>query len=218
MDSSTPSLTALQRDVLEAFFAREQGFFLTGGAALVGFHLHHRETFDLDLFTLDDEAFERARHVLADVAKAIDASLLTRQDAPGFQRHLLTREDGTVVVDLVRERAVQVVPDKPMHDGIRVDPPEEILVNKVTTLISRSEERDLVDLMFLERSGFAIEPALAHALEKDGGCTPGQLAFILSDVVIPDAAQLPADVSPAELRDYLKGLVRRLRRSALPSP
>jgi hypothetical protein len=45
-------LTALQAEVLGEFFRREQGFFLTGGAALAGFHLCHRETHDLDLFTL----------------------------------------------------------------------------------------------------------------------------------------------------------------------
>jgi hypothetical protein len=47
MDSSAPSkLTALQREVLDAFFQRERGFFLTGGAALAGFHLGHRTTDD----------------------------------------------------------------------------------------------------------------------------------------------------------------------------
>lgn len=47
-------LTPLQRDLLEAFFQRESRFFLTGGPALVGYHLGHRETADLDLFTTDD--------------------------------------------------------------------------------------------------------------------------------------------------------------------
>jgi hypothetical protein len=48
MDSSAPSkLTAFQREVLDAFFQRERGFFLTGGAALAGFHLGHRTTEDL---------------------------------------------------------------------------------------------------------------------------------------------------------------------------
>lgn len=44
-------LTPLQREILERFFARQSGFFLTGGGALAGFHLGHRETHDLDLFT-----------------------------------------------------------------------------------------------------------------------------------------------------------------------
>jgi hypothetical protein len=53
MDSSPrSSLTPLQRDLLDAFFARERRFFLTGGAALAGFYFGHRTTDDLDFFTL----------------------------------------------------------------------------------------------------------------------------------------------------------------------
>ena len=48
------ALSDLQKDFLEEFFRREDRFFLTGGAALVGFHLGHRETHALDLLTLED--------------------------------------------------------------------------------------------------------------------------------------------------------------------
>lgn len=51
MTDCSNDLSALQRALLEAFFSREGEFYLTGGAALVGFHLHHRHTDDLDLFT-----------------------------------------------------------------------------------------------------------------------------------------------------------------------
>ena len=86
MVSPAPSkLTAFQREVLEAFFQRERGFFLTRGAALAGFHLGHRTTDDLDLFTLQQAAFERSRFVVADVAAAVGAVLEVRQDAPGFR-------------------------------------------------------------------------------------------------------------------------------------
>jgi len=44
-------LSPLQIDVLREFFTREQRFVLTGGGALVGFHLQHRSSDDLDLFT-----------------------------------------------------------------------------------------------------------------------------------------------------------------------
>ena len=47
-------LDNFQREILTAFFERQRGFFLTGGAALVGFHLKHRTTLDLDLFTYED--------------------------------------------------------------------------------------------------------------------------------------------------------------------
>ena len=58
-------------DFLTAFFQREHRFFLTGGAALVGFHLGHRETYDLDLFTLDDVVNE-GFSVVQDVAQQMN--------------------------------------------------------------------------------------------------------------------------------------------------
>jgi predicted nucleotidyltransferase component of viral defense system len=208
-------LTPLQADVLREFFARERGFHLTGGAALAGYHLGHRETTDLDLFALDDETFDRGRPVLEAVAAALGAAFEIRQDAPGFLRCVLTRSEA-LVVDLVRERAAQTAGEKQVHAGVRVDPPEEILANKLTTLVGRAEERDLIDVLFLERAGFRVEAALDAALAKDGGCTPATLAWLLSEMEIPDGIALPAGVTPAELRAYVGDLVRRLRRAAAP--
>lgn len=55
-------LTPLQAAFLDRFFATEIGplFFLTGGTALAAFHLHHRVSVDIDLFTLDDLALREA--------------------------------------------------------------------------------------------------------------------------------------------------------------
>jgi hypothetical protein len=209
-------LSPIQCDVLREFFARERGFFLTGGAALAGFHLHHRPTTDLDLFTLDDASFERGRHVLGAAAAGLGASLDIRQDAPGFLRSAVTRGTETLIVDLVRERVPQAQPQKLLFEGIRVDPPEEILANKLTALVGRAEERDVIDVYFLERAGYKVEDALAAALAKDGGCTPAQLAWTLSQIEIPDAARLPGGFEPRMLRGFLEDLVRRLRRAALP--
>lgn len=215
--SSPGRLTELQRSVLAAFFARERDFFLTGGGALAGYHLGHRETLDLDLFTTRPEAFERARFVLAAVAEAVGATLQVRQDAPGFRRVVLDRGDEAVVVDTVLERVPQVVEDKPEVDGVRVDPPREILANKLCAVVGRAEERDLVDLWALERSGLRIEDALPDALAKDGGCTPATLAWLLDQVVIPEGMMnLPGGASARDLREWLHGVVSRLRRAAHP--
>jgi hypothetical protein len=217
MASSAPSkLTALQRDVLDAFFQRERGFFLTGGAALAGFHLGHRATDDLDLFTPQQAAFERGRFVLADVASAMGGRLEVRQDAPGFQRLILTRGDDGLVVDLVKDVSPQLHADKLDRDNILIDPADEILANKLTALVGRAEERDLIDVMFLERAGNSIDMALPVALAKDGGCTPATLAWLLSDVTIPDSVRLPAGVSAGELREYVSALIARLLALAAP--
>lgn len=219
MASSAPSkLTALQREVLEAFFQRERGFFLTGGAALAGFHLGHRTTDDLDLFTLEQAAFERSRFVVADVAAAVGAKLDIRQDAPGFRRVVLSRGTEGLVVDLVKDVSSQLHPEKVERDHIVVDPADEILANKLTAIVGRAEKRDLIDVMLLERAGYPVEAALPAALAKDGGCTPATLAWLLSEVKIPDGIELPAGVPPAELRAYLADLIRRLLVLAAPEP
>jgi hypothetical protein len=101
---------------------------------------------------------------------------------------------------------------------VRVEPADAILANKLTTLVGRAEERDLIDVLFLERAGLRIEDALAAALAKDGGCTPATLAWILSELTIPDGAKLPAGVEPAALRAFVEDLIKRLRFAALPPP
>lgn len=216
MASSRPdALSPLQRDTLRAFFDLERDFFLTGRAALAGFHLGHRRTDDLDLFTTDEVAFERGRRVLPAVAQAVGGVLEIRQDTPRFLRAVISRSGEALVVDLVRDQQ-QNQPSKLEIDGIRVDPLHEILVNKLGTLVSRAEERDLVDLFALERAGLRVEDALDDALAKDGGCTPATLAWLLSEVEIPDGIILPGGVTPAELRAFVADLITRLRHAALP--
>ena len=214
---ASSKLTAMQDEILHAFFALEGGFFLTGGAALAGFHLGHRATDDLDLFTVDRDAFELGRHVLAELAVRAAAEHDVRQEAPGFRRTVLRRGDDAVVVDLVLDLAPQIVREKPTFAGIRVDPPAEIVANKLTALVGRMEERDLVDLMFLERAGYRVEASLRDALVKDGGCTPATLAWLLSQIAVPDGAKLPAGVLPLELRAFVTDLEVRLRRAAYPA-
>ena len=215
--NSQHDLSGLQRATLTEFFTRERSFFLTGGAALVGYHLHHRTTDDLDLFTLDDTAFERHRHVLPHVAVALGAEIQVLQDAPDFRRYGLSRAGDALVVDLVRERVAQLRPEKLEIGGILVDPPDEILANKLTALVGRQEERDLVDVYALERDGLRVEDALPAALAKDGGCTPATLAWLLSGLDLSAEAKLPGGVSADELRAYASNLVKRLRRLAAPT-
>jgi len=209
------TLGRLQQDVLAGFFRRESRFFLTGGGALAGFHLGHRETSDLDLFATSD-ILEDGAAALAETARELGAAAESIRTAPDFRRLLLRRGSDSVVVDLVRERAEQAFPDKPLVGGVRVDPPGEILANKLCTLLSRAEIRDLVDVRALEGAGYPVDEALAPAARKDAGLTPAQLSWVLSQITIGEDAQPPGGVSAAELRRYLEDLVARLARLAYP--
>lgn len=209
------ALNNLQNDFLQAFFTHENRFFLSGGAALVGFYFGHRETHDLDLFTLENE-IENGFRLVNETAKELGASVESIQTSPDFRRLLVKRETEAVVVDLVREYVFQISDVKPTINGIRVDSPEEILANKLCALLSRSEIRDLVDVRELENAGFSLENALQFAAKKDSGLTPAQLAWVLNQIKFGDDVQPPGNVSVTELRDYVHNLISRLKRLALP--
>ena len=208
-------LNDLQMDFLRAFFSRENSYFLTGGAALVGFYFGHRETNDLDLFTLDDSV-ESGFAILNDVARQLGSNVEPIQTSPDFRRVLVTRGDEAIIVDLVREYVFQITPEKDEINGIRIDSPKEILANKLCALLSRSEIRDLVDVMVLEKAGFDLEVAIEAAAKKDAGLSPAQLAWVLHQIEFGADLTPPGDVPVAELRLYLDGLIERLQKLALP--
>lgn len=208
-------LSALQTDFLSRFFQREDRFFLSGGAALAGFHLGHRQTHDLDLFTLENVIAEGTA-AAAEVAQELGGTLEPVQTAPDFRRLLLRRGDEAIIIDLVREYVPQAMPEKPVINGIRVDPPEEILANKLCALLSRSEIRDLVDARALEEAGYPMEDALSPAAAKDTGLTPAQLSWVLSQIELGDDLVPPGGVSVTELRRYQANLIARLTRLAFP--
>jgi len=209
------TLSDLQTKFLEEFFRHENRFFLSGGAALVGFHLGHRETHDLDLFTIED-ALENGFAVASESAQQLGASIESIQTTPDFRRLLVRGKTEAILVDLVRERVFQATTEKPVINGIRVDPPEEILANKLCALLSRSEIRDLVDVRALELAGYRIEDALSVAVAKDSGLTPAQLGWVLSQIEFGDDLIPPGGISTEELRHYLSDLLARLTRQAFP--
>ncbi|MGB5753159.1 MAG: nucleotidyl transferase AbiEii/AbiGii toxin family protein [Thermoanaerobaculia bacterium] len=208
-------LDNFQHEILAAFFERQRGFFLTGGAALVGFHLQHRTTLDLDLFTNED-LMDEGEQALVEIARAREIDLERLRTSTDFRRFLLTRGTESLVVDLVRDLSPQIDEEKPEIHGIRVDSPREIMANKLCTLLSRAELRDLVDVRALDREGLSIEEHLPLAAAKDAGLTAGQLAWVLSQIEIGDDATPPGNVSAAELQSFVESLIRRLTSMAYP--
>jgi len=209
-------LDNFQQEILVAFFARQRGFYLTGGAALAGFHLGHRTTLDLDLFTNED-LMDEGEQALLETARDLDVGVERLRTSTDFRRFLLTRGSESLVVDLVRELAPQIDEEKIEIRGIPIDSTREIMANKLCTLLSRAELRDLVDVRALEDEGLSVEEHLPLAAEKDAGLTAGQLAWVLSQIEIGDDASPPGGVSAIELRSFVEDLIRRLTAMAYPS-
>jgi hypothetical protein len=213
MASSPPPsrLTPLQRDLLAAFFAREQRFFLTGGGALAGFYLGHRTTEDLDLFSPPGPDLDDAARALEAATEACGGTGRAAKRFGDFQRIVVTRGDEECIVDLVIDRAPPVDPVKATRGAVRVDTLREIAANKVCTLVSRSEIKDLVDLAALVEAGVDLELAVADAKRKDGGAEPVALAWVLDQIAIGPDAALPGGADPARILAFRDDLVKRLR-------
>lgn len=216
--TSSDKLTPLQRAVLNGMARAEPRVFLSGGAALAGFYLHHRTTVDLDFFVRDVEAVPAALVALRLVAERIDAAVVVRQQTPTFVRAVVEQGGQGLVVDIVHEGVPQLHEDKPVVDGARIDPLDEILVNKLTALVGRQEERDLVDVWFIEQRGLRVEDVLPAAARKDGGCTPATLAWLLSTFPVPPDDRVPPPLTSSLLGHWRDELVQRLARAARPTP
>lgn len=209
-------LSALQNDLLEAFFARCSTFFLTGGAALAGFYFGHRDTKDLDLFATPESDIHDALSALREGPESVGASVrLLRQDRD-FVRAAVPRGDEVTLVDLVVDRAPQVVAAKPAIGRIRLDPLREIAANKLCALLYRFETRDLVDLERLLSEGIELGNAVADAQLKHAGADPASLAWALSLVRVDPEGPLPEGASSEHIDEFRQELIRQLTSMALP--
>jgi len=202
-------LDSFQEEVLEAFFVRESGFFLTGGAALAGYHIHHRATESLEFCTVDDRVRD-GEAALLEVASDIGAKI-QRIEAPETNgKFLLRRGDDSLVVSVARDLCPQVQPEKTISGNIRVDRPKEITARILCRLRSHFGLGDLVDLRALEIVGYTVEDHFEAATHRDPEVTPAELVRALSEFEIADDDRPPGEVSTADLRSYIAVLILRL--------
>ena len=168
-------LSALQVRVLQALAALDPRWTLTGGGALAGFYLAHRQTKDVDLFFHGVAVLARLPEDAAAALKAEGMFVEFLQRSPAFCRLRADLHGEAVVVDLVAEAVPNVFPPEPRRVEdveILVDSRTEILVNKLGALYSRSEIRDLVDTKALVDAGEDLDAALSLVSRKDGGFSP----------------------------------------------
>lgn len=155
------------------------GWTLTGGGALVGFHLGHRVTRDLDFFWRDRASLDRLPDEVIARLRLAGIPAERQQTAVAFCRLFVGEVGQAIPVDLVADGAAMVDAPLEVAPGLWIDSAHEILVNKLTALLGRWAVRDLVDVKALLEGGGDLERALADAPRKDGGFSPETLAWVL---------------------------------------
>lgn len=189
---------------------------LGGGAALAGVHLRHRLSADVDLFVHDRQAHRDLAQALPAVAEAVGAHVTVLRDTGSLVRAGLDAAGISIEVDVVYEPVADIEPPPPPVDGVIVESLADLRANKITCLLSRSEPRDLVDLLFLDRRGHPPEADVAAALRKDAGVDPGVLAWLLGQFPVEPLPQMLEPLTEDELREFRDSLRERLRRLAVP--
>ena len=153
---SSPAQHALLIQLAEHPLIRER-FFLTGGTALSVFYLHHRTSEDLDLFTVDAVELSEISFWIRTVRQADDALV---RSTPQFLSALIKDVKVDFVIDALSEKGERVrVPLFPIKEAsgqverdqksIMIDTLKNIAVNKLCTIVSRTEPKDFVDFYFL---------------------------------------------------------------------
>jgi hypothetical protein len=189
---------------------------LAGGAALAGAWLRHRLSRDIDLFVHDAQAHRDLVRNLDEIAGRTRTSVQIVRDAGGHVRARLETRSGQLELDLVHE-SLPDLEEPTTVESVVVESFRDLRASKLTCILSRSEPRDLVDLMFLERAGYPPERDIADALRKDAGIDPGILAWLLKNFPVEPLPRMIETITVEELRAYRDALAERLKILSRPT-
>ncbi len=222
MPSDVPSdkLSALQWRILRVLAPLDPAWTLSGGGALVGFYLKHRETKDLDLFWHGTSELGDLPREARDLLRSDGLEVSDLRTARSFHQFRVSLGTETCIVDLVADPS-EVLENPRIFDigaPIQVDTPHEILVNKLCALLGRAELRDLIDLRDLLAHGGNLERALRDAPRKDGGFSPLTLAWVLKETgPMPAARALGwTEAQTRGLSDFHTLLIEKLIAAGTP--
>jgi predicted nucleotidyltransferase component of viral defense system len=177
---------AMQDRFLAQFFTGPLGehFYLTGGTALARFYFHHRESYDLDLFTNNQEQdFSQVNLIVLGNLHRLGLQITSQVTTDTFIQYVTMDSAGTSLkVDLVK--------DVPVHfgtidirEGVRVDSLENLGSNKVLAIFGRTDAKDFIDLYWiLQYTDLEFANLYYQAREKDLGLSEFYLAYALQAV------------------------------------
>ncbi len=163
-------LGSLQLRILRLVSTLPERPILFGGGAIVGIHVPHRTTRDLDLMwspasELGGRSAEVERTLIGD---GLRVERLTT--SPAFVRFRVSGAHESTIVDLVAEPADRAREARDVSGVPIWSPPAiDLLTDKLCALLSRQEGRDLLDVKALVDAGESLDTALRLAPSRDGG-------------------------------------------------
>lgn len=208
-------LTSAQRRFLDHLLEAELAdtFYLSGGTALSAFHLHHRRSDDLDLFSRHPFDATEVVHLVNAIAE--DEPIPRRvADRLGF---LVQVAGEPLRVEFVHYEFDWIEQPVPRYHGLRVDGLRDILANKLSAMVERTDPKDYADLLhLLRRTELTLDQGMRDCKTKFGW--PGLHHLLQSALLRVDHLSGWPETEPPttldEARAFFHGLVQDLVRSS----
>lgn len=166
--AANPILTEEQKSFLLAFrdCPFRDRYYLSGGTA-AAFHLGHRFSDDLDLFTEEPVEIEQILAFLRSLADFEETQYQHRFDRRIFLLRSRTRK--ILNVEFTLYPFTRLEPGT-VIDGIQVDGLSDILANKFVAMTDRRDPKDYIDVYFILKNNphFDIIEAIQNAERKFG--------------------------------------------------
>ena len=145
-------------------------FYLGGGTALSCWYLHHRESFDLDFFSEQEEINSAYLFKwLTSLKEKLEISDIIHEEQFGFNFFTLTYINGDKLKIDFSYFPSERIEKGLVWQGLRIDSMYDIAINKFHTITTSPRGRDYVDLyLILKQKNYPIEQLIKDAAIKHG--------------------------------------------------
>ncbi len=189
-------------------------FYLSGGTALSSWYLHHRESYDLDLFTSQAFDYDKISVWLKSSQKEIGYRSITIDEDFGFMTvHFRYPNNEFLKIDFNRY-SVKKIKNGKRWRGLEIDNLYDIAVNKLSTISSSPRTRDYIDFYFiLQNNRFTLNKLVADTQKKfSEKIDPLQLAKnFLKVVEFTDYPKMLVPFDPQKMAVFYLDLAKSLR-------
>lgn len=164
-------LTAEQLDFLELAQKEPQitkRFYLTGGTALSEFYLQHRLSYDIDLFTTEEEVNQQlVETFLKKISVRMEIAEIKRSQFLGLFSYILVFKDGKKLKVDFNYYPFPRIQKGINYKNLEVDSIYDIATNKLHTIFMKPRSRDYLDLYFImKRYNYFLDKLILDAKAK----------------------------------------------------
>lgn len=162
-------LSKIQYTVIELLASSplRSRFYWTGGTLLSEKYLHHRKSYDVDLFTDEPFNYEEIAPLVQEIKKKLRLKSIEEKNV--FDRwEFFIHNHCEVRFEFAHYQFPRLRP-RPQWKGVSVDSLDDLAANKTMALVDRHEPKDAVDVYFLiVKAKFTLKRLLKLAEKKFG--------------------------------------------------